>query len=388
MRLRIGIVAGEFSGDILAAGLMRALCEEAADARISFLGAGGPEMQAAGLESVAPFEVFNVNGLWEPLLRLPSLLAVRRSLLRAFLDERIHAFVGADFNFFNFSLAARLKARGIATVHYVSPAVYAWRGHRARTLHRVIDLLLTLYPFEPALYADTPLRTRFVGHPLADELPLEPDVEAARSRLGLEPWQRVLAVFPGSRPSEVRLLGEDFLRASAAFQARHPDVKVCVAGVDAQIMELLQGLPGQPRDCLFVARDSRTVLEAADLALLKSGTCTLEAMLLHKPMVVAYRVPRISAWILRRLIETPWIALPNVLAGEPLVPELLQSDAHPAALCQALEGLLGHHKRAALEDRFRAMQVSLRQGANQCAARAILEFLRTAAHPVQPCNGP
>ncbi|MCC5887387.1 MAG: lipid-A-disaccharide synthase [Gammaproteobacteria bacterium] len=373
--LRLGMVAGEPSGDQLGAGLMAALARRCPGVR--FIGAGGPAMRAAGLDAVVPAETLTMNGLIEPLLNLPRLWRCRRQLLDAFTAAPIDGFVGIDFNAFNIGLERHLKGRGVAVSHYVSPSIYAWRPGRLRGFQRAMDQVLTLYPFEAQLYRHSPVAAVFVGHPLADELAPVPDRRALRADLGVEADDAtVLAVLPGSRPSELRRLLPDFLNAAARFQASRPKVAILVAAVDAQaeawIRAELSRLGEQSR-VQVVAGRSRDVLAAADLALIKSGTGTLEAMLLGVPMVVAYRLDPVTAAVVRPLLRTPWVALPNLLAGEQLVPEFLQQAVEPEALAQALSDQLP--RAGALRKRFADLAATLGQNSSGRAAGAVVDLL-------------
>ncbi|MFZ9585530.1 MAG: lipid-A-disaccharide synthase, partial [Pseudohongiellaceae bacterium] len=286
--MRIGILAGESSGDILGAGLMQALRERVADVR--FEGIGGPLMEAQGLKSEVPMERLSVMGLVEPLRRLPELLAIRRRVVQHFLATPPDVFIGIDSPDFTLGIEEQLRARGIKTVHYVSPSVWAWRQGRIRKIVRAVDLMLTLFPFEAAFYRNHPLRVECVGHPLADLIPLQPDRRAAREALGLPQQAKVLAVLPGSRLSEVQRLAAVFLAAATRLLQPQPDLVILLPCATAAGRLFVQGLPeahsllatGQLRISLG---DSREVMTAADAVLLASGTATLEALLLKLPML-------------------------------------------------------------------------------------------------------
>jgi lipid-A-disaccharide synthase len=376
----IGILAGEASGDRLGRGLMVALKARFPAAR--FVGIGGVGMQAAGLESLAAMDRLAVNGFIDPIRRLPDLLRIFRQLLDGFARERPDLFIGVDFNVFNLLLERRLKRRGVPTVHYVSPSVYAWRRGRADRLGRAADLLLTLYPFEPAFYAHTPLRAVFVGHPLADEIAPDcgapPQRQAARRSLGLPAEAMVIALLPGSRMAEVRLLGHTLLGAAALIAARRPAARFVVPCLDGRIRgwltDALRAWPGL--QVTVDEGDARRALIACDAALVKSGTSTLEAMLVGRPMVVCYRLGRVSYQLARRLVRTEFVALPNILAGRRLVPELLQDAATPAALADAL---LRELDKAGAEPEylaaFRHLHATLRRNADGCAAEAVAALL-------------
>ena len=388
MTIKIGLLAGEPSGDNLAAGLMDALREQlSAGEKIEFVGVGGPAMMARGLRSLAAFDSLAVNGFKEPLLRLPQLWRLYRQLAQIFKDEAIDAFVGIDFNVFNFLLEKRLRKSGIVTAHYVSPSVYAWRKGRTKKVAQCADLLFCLYPFEPKFYAGLPLRAVFVGHPLAQAIELDAGSATARrqcrARLQIDQEELVIAVLPGSRSSEVALMLEPFLGAVRLLCELFPQRRIsavipCVnAARRSQIEALLP--PFADLSVHLVDNDARSALVAADVAMIKSGTSTLEAMLLGRPMVVSYKLGTLSYRIASRLVNTPYIALPNILAGEELVPELIQDAATPEALAHALLPQLNEQdglKRSA--DVFAEMHRQLRDGASGqgASATAALEIFK------------
>jgi lipid-A-disaccharide synthase len=369
---RIGLLAGEPSGDRLGASLIRAIRERSPGALC--VGVGGPAMRAAGLDCLLPTETLTMNGFAEPLRRLPELLRLRRRLRDQLLGRGLDVFVGIDFNVFNLSLEKALKRRGLATVHYVSPSVYAWRRGRLKHFHESVDRMLALYPFEPPLYADAGVDAVFVGHPLADEIDEVIDPGPARSALGIAPdASLVLAVMPGSRRSELEALAPDFLRAAARVARLRPGTRVLVPVLDRETAERMERLAADLGvEVRVLVDDTRRALAAADLVLVKSGTGTLEAMLTGRPMVVAYRVGPWTWRLLRRLVHSPRIALPNLLAGGSLVPELLQDAATPEALAEALLGELAEGPQR--RDRFRALAADLRRGAADRAAEAVLEL--------------
>jgi lipid-A-disaccharide synthase len=374
--LVLGLLAGEPSGDVLGAGLMAALRARCPDVR--FVGVGGPQMTAQGLQSLVPLQRMSVHGFVDPLLRLPSLLRVFLTVRRAVRAAGAHAFIGIDFNVFNLLLERSLRKAGTRTVHYVSPSVYAWRRGRVHRVARATDLLLTLFPFEPPLYAAAGARAVFVGHPLADEL-RPGDADAARAALDVT-GSPVVALLPGSRGSEVRLMGATFVQAATCLLATHPHARFVVPCVNPVVRALMQacvaGSAIAGRVTLLDGQ-SRLAMTAADAVLVKSGTGTLEALLLERPMVVAYRLGAVTAAIVRRLLRTPFVALPNILAGRRVVPELLQEDATPDALAAALAGVLA--APAASRDLLRDIAGSLRRDASARAADAVLALL--AAQP-------
>ena len=379
--MKIGIVAGEASGDILGGRLMAAI--RAKVPAVEFVGVGGETMLAQGLQAVAPLEALSVNGFKDPLLRSPGLLALLRRLRRRFVAEAMDVVVGVDFNVFNFLLERGVRKRGIPTAHYVSPAVYAWRPGRIKRIAKAADVVLALYPFEPALYRERGARAVFVGHPLADQI--EPDAGGAaakaqaRKALDLSASGMVVALLPGSRRSEIRFHGAVFLRTAERLRETFADAEFVVPapsdGVFAAMHEALAEVP--VAGVRIVRGQSRSVIAAADVALVKSGTGTLETMLLRRPMVVTYRLGAASAWLFRRLQKSPYVALPNILAGRELVPELLQERAVPDLLAEAL---VAQYRRsesdAAYFDTCAEWHAKLRQGGAEKAAEVVVSLAR------------
>ncbi|WP_444896540.1 lipid-A-disaccharide synthase [Microbulbifer sp. SSSA005] len=374
--IRIGIVVGEASGDILGSGLMAALKTRLPN--VEFGGIAGPRMLELGAKSLFPMERLSVMGLVEPLKRLPELLKIRRSLRRHFTDSPPDLFIGIDSPDFTLTLEAALKAEGIPTVHYVSPSVWAWRQGRIKKIARAVDHMLTLLPFEANFYRDNQVPVTFVGHPLADEIPLQVDVAGERKALGFEKDDRVIALLPGSRGGEVRMLGPLFLQTARWCHQRHSDIKFVIPAANKQrmdeIQEQLKDYPELP--ITLLEGQSRRAVSAADCVLIASGTATLETMLLKKPMVVTYKLGRLTSLIVSRMLHTPWVSLPNLLAQKELVPEILQNDAIPenlgAAVMQYFEDpLLGDH----LEREFFEMHQQLRRNASERAADAVVGLL-------------
>jgi len=378
--LTIGLVAGESSGDNLGAGLIRALRARSPGAR--FVGVAGPAMQAAGCESWAPSEELAVMGLFEVLHHLPRLLRLRRRIRSEMLDLSPDVFVGIDAPEFNLSLAPALAARGIRTVQYVSPQVWAWRRGRARRMARFLDLVLCLLPFERGVYDQAGLRAIFVGHPLADQLPLVPDQAAARGELGLASDAPVVAVLPGSRVGEVSRLAADFAGAIAWLAARRPGLHFVAAlanGRTRNIFEKSLALHATGTSVHLVEGRAQAVLTAASVALVASGTATLEALLCKRPMVVAYRLGELTAMALRGLglLKTAHFAQPNLLAGRAVVPEFAQADVTPERLGREIERWLDEPDAVAeLQVLFTAIHRQLRRGASEQAADAILDLAR------------
>ena len=378
--LVIGLVAGESSGDTLGAALLAAL--RARVGQVRAFGIAGPKMRSAGCEVWADSQELAVMGLIEPLLHLPRLFALRRRLVRDFTAARPHVFVGIDAPAFNIGLEAKLRARGIPTVQYVSPQVWAWRQGRGRTIASACELVLCLFPFETEFYAAHGVRAQFVGHPLADQIPLHTDRAAARQALGLAPQATVIALLPGSRLGEVRRLGEDFLRAALWLQGQRPDVKFIAPMASdsvrkifaAQLQRLAPGLQLQ----LFAGQAQQSLI-AADAVLVASGTATLETLLIRRPMVAAYRFNALTAFLLRGmgLVKVRHFSQPNLLTGKSLVPEFLQEAVNGEdlgrALLQQLEDVPG---REHLEAEFLKVHQQLRVGAAERAAQAIVDLLQ------------
>ncbi|MCZ6639965.1 MAG: lipid-A-disaccharide synthase [Gammaproteobacteria bacterium] len=379
----IGILAGEASGDILGAGLMREL--KTLHPTCTFVGIGGPRMMALGLESLVPMERLSMNLFVDPVRRLPELIRILMKLIRCYRAKRPAVFIGVDFNVFNLFLEGLLKRRGITTVHYVSPSVYAWRRGRVKRVARAADMLLTLYPFEPEFYAGLPIDTVYVGHPLADEIGYDDGSDdarmAARRELGLPEERLCIALLPGSRMSEVSYMADTFLSAADLIKARIGEVGFVVPCLRGNIATWLKDALERHRSLDVVQYDgnARLALVACDAAIVKSGTGTLEAMLLRRPMVVSYKLGEFTFQILRRIVRTPFVALPNILTGRMLVPELLQNDATPEALADNLLSSLSVLDKASQEPEtlleFARLHELLRQGADKKAAQAVARLL-------------
>lgn len=375
-RLRIGIVVGEASGDILGAGLMAELRKIFPAAEFS--GIGGPRMLAQGFHSFFPQDRLAVMGLIEPLKRLPELLKIRRFLRDHFSENPPDVFIGIDSPDFNLTLEGNLKEHGIPTVHYVSPSVWAWRQKRIFKIARSVDLMLTLLPFEAEFYERHQVPVEFVGHHLADEIPLEVDAAAARKDLHLAPNARVVALMPGSRSTEVEKHAPVFLRAAALCLKRDPGLQFVIPAANSDRYRQLHIQLNQFADLPIhlVNGHSQKVMIAANVVLLASGTTALEALLLKRPMVIAYKIAWLSYVILLRLVKTPFIGLPNLLAGKELVPELLQDKATPEALSDAVMNYFENPaKTQALCETFAEMHVELRRNASARAAEAIAKLI-------------
>jgi len=381
---RIAMVAGEASGDLLASHLIRALRARYPDAR--FFGIGGPLMQAEGFEALWSCERLAVHGYVDALRRYRELSGIRKALLGRILRERPDAFIGVDAPDFNLWLERRVREAGMPSIHFVSPSIWAWRGGRIRNIARSVSHMLCLFPFEPALYEKAGVPVSYVGHPLADVLPLEPDRAAMRERLNLRGDIPVVALLPGSRESEVRNLAPTYIGAAQRLAERHPDAVFLVPLATRATRQLFEealraaGADGLPLRILFGhAVDAMT---AADVVLVASGTASLEAALLKRPMVISYRIGKWQYRLMKRMAYLPWIGLPNILCNDTVVPELIQDDATPQALADALDRWLGDAEgRAALERRFMELHLQLRQGTAARAAEAIAPYLDDGAGP-------
>jgi lipid-A-disaccharide synthase len=377
-RLRIALVAGEASGDLLAAHLIEALRRRlpAAD----FCGIGGPKMQRAGFDAWWPAEILAVRGYAEVLRHYRKITGVRRALLKRLLAEKPDVFIGVDAPDFNLWLETRLKRAGIRTVHYVSPSVWAWRGGRIARIARAVDHLLALFPFELPLYEKAGVAATYVGHPLADVLPLEVSRPAAREQLGLMAATPVFAFLPGSRQSEVGAMAELFIHTAGHLRERFPQAVFLVPLVSRETRNLFEealwkcAAHDWPIKLLF--GHAQEALAACDGALVASGTATLEAALLKTPMVITYRMSKWSWYLMKRMRYQPWVGLPNVLAGRFVVPEFLQEDATPENLAQALGNLVvDAGVRERLTHLFTDLHRQLRQNTAEKAAAAILPLI-------------
>jgi lipid-A-disaccharide synthase len=376
MAFRVGVIAGEASGDLLGAGLVAAIRSRYPEAL--FEGVAGPAMLAAGVTGWLPMERLSVMGLAEVVRHLPELLRIRRGVLNRFLAVRPDVVIGIDSPDFNLAIETRLRAAGIRTVQYVSPTVWAWRPGRMKGIARAVDLVLCLYPFEADLYKRHAVPAVFVGHPLADAIPTETDGAAARAALGVEGDAELVALLPGSRAGEVQRLGSEFVAAAAALAARRPTIRFVAAMATPAVRRIFEAAlrsHGGKLPVTLVDGRAREVMAAADVVLLASGTATLEAALLKRPMVVAYRVSETTRRIVRtfRLMKIRRFALPNLLAGEDVVPELLQEDATAERMVAELLPLLdddGARRRQV--EQFEAIHRQLRRGADRRAADAVL----------------
>lgn len=377
--MRIAIVAGEASGDLLGADLIAAIRERIPD--VQFEGTAGPLMVDAGCQPLYPAEKLAVMGLVEVLKHLPEILKIRKSLIAHWVNNPPDVFIGIDAPDFNFVLERALKEHHIPTVHYVSPSVWAWRRSRVKKIGKSTDLMLTLFPFEAEIYRDEGIKVEFVGHPLADIIGLTVDSAQARERLELPQNKKIVALLPGSRRSEISRLAQPFIETALWTLKREPSLHFVVPLINSAARELfqkaLQEAGAEALPITLVDRRSREVMAAADLILLASGTATLEALLLKKPMVVAYKMSEISYQIMSRMLTVPYYSLPNNLAGEGVVKEFTQREVTAENLGAEMISLFNDtDRREKLIERFDIIHHQLKQNASQRAADAILKLIK------------
>jgi len=373
----IGLVAGEASGDLLGAHFIAALKKTRPNLHVA--GIAGPRLIESGVKAVYPSDKLAVNGYVEVLRHLPELLWIRSRITRYFLQERPRVFVGIDAPDFNFTLEAKLKQAGIPTVHFVSPSIWAWRPERIHRIKQAVSHMLVVFPFEEKIYRDAGIPVSYVGHPLADAIPLQPDTAAARAALGLVA-SPIVALLPGSRLSEVARHARLMLDAALRIHQHHRDAQfVLPAASEAAGRLIRHAAQGLELPLHILAGQSHQALAACDVALVASGTATLETALFKKPMVITYRVPALTAYLMRKKALLPWIGLPNILAREFVVPERVQEAATPENLAHdVLAWLNDAPRRDAAIDTFHAMHVSLRQNASARIAEALDPYLEGA----------
>jgi lipid-A-disaccharide synthase len=376
--IQLALVAGEVSGDLLAARLMAGLAPRLPGARFS--GIGGPRMLAQGLVSDVPMDVLTVRGLFEVIPRYRELKGIQNRLRDRLIAERPAAFIGADYPGFNLGLEEALRAAGIPTVHFIGPQIWAWRGGRIKKIQRAVSHMLVIFPFEEAIYREAGVPVTYIGHPLAESIPLRPDVAMARRELGIPVDAKVVTVMPGSRMAEIKYLAAPFTAAVKLLAARDPAIRFIapMAGPrqQAYFTQLVAQAGLQDVPLQLVDGASHACIAAADAVLAASGTATLEVALYKKPMVIAYKVMRASWEIMRHMGYLPWIGLPNILARESLVPELLQHAVTPQALADAVWfQLTDENNRARLVARFTDMHHSLLRDSAATSAQAVLDVI-------------
>ncbi len=372
----VGLIAGEASGDLLGAELIQALQQKYPD--FQFEGIAGPRMVAAGAHALASCERLSVNGYVEVLRHLPDLLKLRREIVQHFLEHPPKVFVGIDAPDFNFGVEAKLKAAGIPAVHFVSPSIWAWRGERIHKIKHAVSHMLVVFPFEEQLYKDAGIPVTYVGHPLADRIPMEPDMAAARKALDMSEAGTVVALLPGSRQGEVKRLAPIMLESARRILEKKPSAQFLIPAATEAVEGILNEMAGASGLPIKVLKgQSQLAMTAADVVVLASGTATLEAALLKKPMVITYKVPAITAWLAKRKLYLPYVGLPNILLKQFAVPELLQENATPKKLSQAVLGWLDSPERCdELRKEFLALHESLRCNASERIAHALTDYLK------------
>jgi lipid-A-disaccharide synthase len=374
------MVAGEASGDVLGADLIRALKKQFPKA--IFEGIGGPKMQAEGFQSLFQMDRLSVMGFIEPLKRLPELLRMRRTVIKRYLENKPAAFIGIDSPDFNANIEFKLHQAGVKTVHYVSPSVWAWRQGRIKKIKKSVDLMLCLLPFEAQFYEHHQVPVRFVGHPLAGQLASQPDIQAARQQLSLDSDRPVLCIMPGSRAGEVDMMSEVFLDTAQSVVASVAGLQLVIpAANNARYAQLKDILATRPElEISLILQQSHTAMAASDAVLLASGTTALEAMLLKKPMVVSYKLGALTYKLVSPFIKTPFVSIPNLLANKMLVPELIQDQAKVSHLATAVLNALDKAKRPALVACFNELHQQLAVESGVIAASAIAELVGSGGH--------
>ncbi len=375
---KIAIVAGEASGDLLGAHLMSALKKQRKE--LSFFGIAGPKMMSEGAQTLYPMERLSIRGYFEVLKHLRGLRKLRKALLQQIIAEKPDVFIGVDAPDFNFWLERKLKKHGIPTIHYVSPSIWAWRGGRIHKIKRAVTHMLALFPFEPALYEKVDLPVTYVGHPLADELPLMPNKKAARELLKLRQSELIIAMLPGSRQSEVQQHAEFFVKTAELMTQHHPDAKFIVPLITRETRNIFDKALAKSKDSSLkidlLFSHAHDAMEAADFVVVASGTATLEAALLKKPMIITYRMPIISWWLLKAMRYIPYVGLPNVLANKYIVPELLQKNATPEKLNETMVAMLEDKKGLKdIKETFTDIHRTLKQNSAKKSAEVVLSYL-------------
>ena len=378
--MKIGVLAGEASGDALGAKLIAALRQHCPDLQVE--GIGGPAMASEGCHNLFDIERLSVMGLIEPLKRLPDLIKLRRSVYRHFTEHRPDIFIGIDSPEFNLGLEVKLREAGIPVVHYVSPSVWAWRQKRIHKIAKAVDMMLTLLPFEAKFYEEHNIPVRYVGHPLADQIPLETDTLAARRALEIDEQGTYVALLPGSRRQELQHMAEPFLLAAQKLWQKNPSLKFLTSHVNEQRYQAFMDCHARVTPDLplhIFTRRTHEVMAAADAVVVTSGTATLETMLFKKPMVIAYRMPWLTHQIAKIVVKTPFVGLPNLLANEMLVPELIQEAANPDAIAMHIDSYLSSpEKTNNIKNKFTALHQSLKQDTAGCIASAVLGLMKTS----------
>ena len=374
--LVIALVAGEASGDVLGAGLIRALKNY--HSNIEFIGIAGPKMQAEGCKAWYEMDELSVMGIVEVLGRLRRILAIRKDITRRLIALKPDIFIGIDAPDFNLSLEGKLKQAGIKTIHYVSPSVWAWKQKRVFKIKRNTNLILAFLPFEKAFYDKFDVPCRFIGHKMADDIPLTPDQKAMRQKLGVPLNSLCLSLLPGSRHAEVTLLSAPFLKAAKLLRERYPNIHILVPLVNVKRQKEFEQIKAQVAPELKIQLlhgQAREAMIASNAAILASGTVALECMLAKCPMVVGYKMKAFTFWLAKKLIKTPYVSLPNILAGKEIVPELLQQDCTPENITNRIIPFL-EGDNSELKQIFLSLHNQIRCNADEQAAKAVLDVLK------------
>lgn len=376
---KIAIVAGEASGDLLASHLISALKAKRKD--LTFFGIAGPKMMSMGAKTLYPIEKLSVRGYLEVIKHLYGLVKLRKNLLKQILSESPDVFIGVDAPDFNFWLERKLKKQGIPTIHYVSPSIWAWRGGRVHKIKKSVSHMLALFPFEPALYEAVKLPVTFVGHPLADAIPIKPNKKKAREVLKLEQSEFIVAMLPGSRQSEVEQHADLFVKTAQHISLAYPSARFLVPLISRETRNIfeqaLHNNAKEPRNMQLLFGHAHDAMEASDAVIVASGTATLEAALLKRPMVITYRMPRLSWLMLKAMHYLPYVGLPNILATKFVVPELLQKEATPEKLADAVDALFNDKAQLkAMKQTFTDIHRSLKQGSAKKSAEVVLSYLK------------
>lgn len=379
MQCDLGLVAGETSSDLMASLVLQGIYQR--HPNLHAAGIGGPYLQAQGFEAWWPSSKLAVHGYWDALLHYRELSGIRRELLKRWTQQAPQVFMGCDAPDFNLELEQQLRAKGIPTVHFISPSIWAWRAERMEKIRQAVDLMLCIFPFEVALYEKAGVAARYLGHPLASLIPPQPNAAAARVRLGFDHTTPLLALLPGSRRGEMKRLGPLFIQTAQQLAQAHARLEFVVPfsepGLRAEFEKFLQHQQAQNLRWHLLDGQSHTAIEAADAVLVASGTATLECVLYQKPMVIAYRVAPLSYALMKRMAYLPWIGLPNILLRDFAVPEFIQHHATPAALAQACEtALFDRSYQRALAARFAPLHAQLKRDTPGLAAQAVLELMR------------
>ena len=380
--IRIGIVAGEASGDTLGAGLISELSTHIPTLEVE--GIGGDRLKAAGMKIIHPMEKLSVMGITEVISRYVELNKIRNDIRNHFLQNKPDIFIGIDAPDFNLWLEKELRKNGIKTVHYVSPSVWAWREYRVKKVKESVDLILNLFPFETKIYDKYGVPNCYVGHPLADKLPVEPDKKKSREELSLPKDKTIVAILPGSRSNEIKMISAPLLSAANIINYSSQDLYFACSLMNEKSLHQFNQIHNNTVPDLYIEKyvdKTHKLMEAADIIMLASGTATLEAMLLKRPMVVTYKLSWVTYFIVKLLAKIPYAALPNILAGKELVPECLQADCKPEKIAAEMTGLLNSRdKISELTDMFTQLSNQLRKNADNKAAEAVLDLLNNKTY--------